>query len=177
MLDRMSASFRPLRPAAAAFAGLLLAVLVAACSTSASTPQPRATINFIVHNDTRNLGSYVFTGSASVLPASGPLDCLFATRIGTTWDPSWNLQVNDKKNAVASSDAADLQVGPDSRATLTVIIVIDSSGVRVTNIHPGTPDAAEIPTPLPNPSPGTTASPGPSPSPRCLSAPRASAAP
>ncbi len=153
MLDRMSASLRPLRPAAAALAGLLLAVLVAACSTTASTPQPRATINFIVHNQTIHNAAYKFVGSASVLAASGPLDCLQPTRIGTTWDPTWSLEINGRK-IVASADAPDLQLGSDSRASLTVILVIDSSGIRTTNIHPGPPDAGEIPSQVPlSPSP------------------------
>ena len=162
----MSANTGPRRRTIAVLGALFAAVLLSGCGANSSTPQPRATINFIVHNDTRKIGTYVFTGSASALPASGPLDCLFATRIGATWDPSWTLQINDKK-AVASSDAADLQLGADQRATLTVILVIDTSGIRLTNVHPGAPDAAEIPTPLPSQSPGTSPSPGPSASPRC----------
>jgi hypothetical protein len=152
MLDRMSASLRPLRPAAAAFAGLLLAVLLGACSTSASTPQPRATIAFIVHNETGRNGTYRFVGSASVLPAAGPLDCLQPTRIGATWDPTWSLDINGRK-IVASAAAPDLQLGSDPRASLTVIVVIDGSGTRTTNIHPGPPDAGEIPSAVPSPTP------------------------
>ena len=152
MLDRMSVNTRPRHRTMAAVGGVLLAVLLNACGTSATTPQPRATINFLIRNNTTTCATYRFTGSATVLPSTGPIDSMWDTRLGATWDPTWTLEINGKK-AVASSDASDLQVAADSRASLTVILVIDTSGVRTTDVHPGAPDAGEIASPDPSATP------------------------
>jgi hypothetical protein len=136
----------------AALGGLLLAVLLSACGSSSTTPQPRATINFLIRNNTTKCASYRFTGSATVLPSTGPIDSLWDTRLGATWDPTWTLEINAKK-AVASSDASDLQLGTDTGASLTVIIVIDASGVRTTDVHPGPPNAGEVASPDPSATP------------------------
>ena len=148
----MSVHPSPRRRALGATAGLLLAVLLSACGTSSTTTAPRATINFLIHNDTTHAGTYRFTGSASVLPAAGPLSCLQMTFVGATWDPSWTLEIDGRK-LVASADATDLQLKADPRASLTVVVVIDGSGIRTTNVHPGSPDAVEIPTPVASPTP------------------------
>ena len=149
MLDRMSVHPSPRRRALGATGGLLLAVLLSACGTSSTTSAPRATINFLIRNNTTRSATYRFTGSATVLPSSGPAPCLAAIRIGATWDPIWALDINGRQ-VVASSDAADLQLGSDPRAALTVTVVIDTSGVRLTNVHPGAPDADEVASPGPS---------------------------
>jgi hypothetical protein len=142
MLDRMSASRRSIRHAASALLGLSLVVLLGACNTSATTPQPRATIAFLVRNETGKAATYRFSGSATRADVTGPLACFSETTIGTTWDPTWTFEVNGRK-AVASTDSADLQPGANARGGLTVIVVVDASGIRATDVHPGAPDAGD----------------------------------
>ena len=153
----MSTRRRLPRPAAGApGAGLpvvilliLLALLAAACNTSAQTPQPRATIAFLVRNDTGRGATYRFTGSATVADVTGPLNCYAETTIGTTWDPVWTFLIDGRK-AIASTDSADLQPGPSAKNGLTVMITIDASGVRATDVHPGPPDAGDTDAPPPS---------------------------
>jgi hypothetical protein len=148
MLDRMSASHRPIRRSARALLGLLLVVLVAACSTSATTPQPRATIAFLVRNATHTAATYRFTGSATVADVTGPLDACKETTIGATWDPTWTFAINGRK-ILASTDSADYQPGASARNGLTVIVIIDTSGVRTSDVHPGAPNAGDTDAPSP----------------------------
>ena len=150
----MTTTDRPPRPAAGApgaarlavVLAVVLAVLAGACNASAQTPQPRATIAFLVRNDTGRSATYRFTGSATAADVSGPLNCFSETTVGTTWDPTWTFLVDGRK-AIASTDSADLQPGPNARNGLTVMITIDTSGVRATDIHPGPPDAGDTDAP------------------------------
>ena len=130
-----------------------LAVLLAACSP-ATTPAPRATITFLVRNTTTNLESYRFTGSSTVADVTGPLCRQAQVVVGTTWDPVWSFAINGQR-AIGSTDSADLQPGASARDGLTVIIVINVSGVQTT-AHAGPPLAGEAdvpPSPPPSPEP------------------------
>ena len=150
----MSTPDRPSRPVAGGPAAQRLAIILAvvlalvagACNTSAQTPQPRATIAFLVRNDTGRTATYRFTGSNTVADVSGPLNCFSETTVGTTWDPTWTFLVDGRK-AIASTDSADLQPGPNAKNGLTVLITIDTSGVRATDVHPGPPDAGDTDAP------------------------------
>ena len=146
MLDRMSASHRPIRRSARALLGLLLVVLVAACSTSATTPQPRATIAFLVRNATHTAATYRFTGSATVADVTGPLDTCKETTIGATWDPTWTFAISGGKKATGPGHRRGVK---GARNGLTVIVIIDTSGVRTSDVHPGAPDAGDTDAPSP----------------------------
>jgi hypothetical protein len=151
------------RLAAALF---LVGAVIAGCSP-ATTAAPRATITFLVRNNTGANATYRFTGSATLADVTGPLDCQAQTTVGTTWDPVWSFSINGQR-AIGSTDSADLQPGASARDGLTVIIVIDVSGVRST-AHAGPPLAGEADTPPPSVVPPAT----PLPTPVCQAAPSA----
>jgi hypothetical protein len=144
----MSANTRPICRSSMALLGMLLAltVLLGGCNQKATTSGPPATIAFLVRNATHTTGSYRFMGSATPTDLTGPLNACAETTIGTTWDPSWTFEVSGKK-VVASSDSADLQPGANARDGLTVIVIIDSGGVRAAEVHPGAPDAGDTDAP------------------------------
>lgn len=137
---------------------LALAVLLSACSP-ATTPAPRATITFLLNNTTTTLGSFRFTGSATVADVTGPVCRQAQTIVGTTWDPIWSFSISGRR-AIGSTDSADLQPGASARDGLTVIIEINVSGVQTT-AHAGLPLAGEAATPPPTPVPTATPSPAP----------------
>jgi hypothetical protein len=140
----------------------VLALLLAACSP-ATTPAPRATITFLVQNQTGSEATYRFEGSATVADVTGPLDCMAQTPVGTTWDPTWTFLINDQR-VIGSTDSTDLQPGAGSHQALTVIIVLDQGGVRST-VHAGPPLAGEVETPAPSPVPSRSCTPAPGTSP------------
>ncbi len=157
---RPSAGRRAVRGRALIIAVLVL--LVAACSP-ATTPAPRATITFLVQNQTHSDAIYRFEGSATVADVTGPLGCMAQTTVGTTWDPTWTFLVNDQR-VIGSTDSTDLRPGAGSHQALTVIVVLDQAGVRST-AHAGPPLAGEVATPVPSPAPSRT------PGPTCAPAP------
>jgi hypothetical protein len=144
----MSANTRPIRRSARALVGMLLAlaVLLGGCDLSATAAQPRATIAFLVRNATHTIAAYRFTGSATPVDRTGPLNACAETTIVTTWDPSWTFEVNGNK-VVASTDSTDLQPGANARDGLTVIVIIDSGGTRTAEVHPGSPNAGDTAAP------------------------------
>ena len=129
---------------------MALAVILSACSP-ALTPAPRATITFLVNNTTTTLGSFRFTGSATVADVTGPVCRQGQTIVGTTWDPIWSFSINGQR-AIGSTDSADLQPGASARDGLTVIVVINVGGVQTT-AHAGPPLAGEAATAAPSPQP------------------------
>ncbi len=160
MLDRMSSNDRAIRRSVVALLAVALTLLVGACAINSTTPAPRSTIIFIVRNTTHTTRSFKFTGSATVADVTGRLAC-GETTIGTTWDPSWAFGVGDPKGGdtkvIGSTDSPELRVASGTAQALTVIIVIDSSGARAIDHHPGAPaagDAATLdPAICPTPSP------------------------
>jgi hypothetical protein len=156
--ELMSARPRPGRRTVPRPAGLLatalvaaLAALIVACSP-ATTSAPRATITFLVRNTTTTSMHFDFSGSATVADVTGPLCPQAQTVVGTTWDPVWSFSI-DGKRAIGSTDSADLQPGASARDGLTVIIMVNVSGVQTT-AHAGPALAGEADTPPPSvPSP------------------------
>lgn len=144
----MSANTRPIRRSARALVGMLLAVavLLGGCDLSATAAQPRATIAFLVRNATHTIATYRFTGSATPVDLTDPLNACAETTIVTTWDRSWTFEVNGNK-VVASTDSTDLQPGANARDGLTVIVIIDSGGTRTAEVHPGSPNAGDTAAP------------------------------
>ncbi len=153
MPDQLRTTRRPVRPirasrlAVALLGAALLALALAACS-ALSSPSARGTITFLVRNETGQVATYRFDGSAEATGVGGPLGCLARTTIVTTWDPTWTFAVNGRPT-IASSDSSDLQPEADARDGLTVIVVIDVSGVQTT-AHAGPPLAAEADPPGPS---------------------------
>jgi hypothetical protein len=160
MPELMRSRARPGRRTVPRSAGLLaaalvavLAVLIVACSP-ATTPAPRATITFLVRNTTTTPGTFDFSGSATVADVTGPLCRQAQTVVGTTWDPVWSFSINGQR-AIGSTDSADLQPGASARNGLTVIIVVNVSGVQAT-AHAGPALAGEADTPPPSALPTPT---------------------